>query len=188
MQFDVAQLLREPIGSERAYTIPSEILALEPEQTAQAGGEVRVTRTDKGVWVHGSIDAIVATQCSRCLKNVTERLSFDLDEEYLQRLDLVSSAPVSEDDTDLDSFKLDDRHTLDLREAIRQYIIASQPMSPVCKATCTGLCPQCGTDLNRRQCSCSREQTDSQLDPRWSALRELMPKNQKTNQVQRQVR
>ena len=179
MQFNVAQLLKEPIGSERAYTLTGETLALEPGQTIPVGGYIRVTRTDKGVWVHATIDATVSGQCSRCLKSITQAISFELDEEYLQKLDLLTGAPVHSDDSEPDTFKLDARHTLDLREALRQYVITNTPMSPICKPTCKGLCPQCGADLNNGSCACSEDRQD----PRWAALRQMLPSTRTTRKA-----
>jgi DUF177 domain-containing protein len=42
-------------------------------------------------------------------------------------------------------------------------------MKPLCRADCQGLCPVCGTNLNKGTCSCKREWED----PRLAALKKL---------------
>jgi uncharacterized protein len=63
-------------------------------------------------------------------------------------------------------FTIDERHILDLTEAIRQYTLLAIPMKPVCKTNCAGLCPNCGHNLNYGPCNCPPQE----VDPRWSKL------------------
>jgi uncharacterized protein len=62
-----------------------------------------------------------------------------------------------------------DGASLDITDAVREAIILSLPISPVCREDCRGLCPGCGADLNEESCRCTGERTDS----RWSALKDL---------------
>ena len=55
---------------------------------------------------------------------------------------------------------------IDLTEVLRQYVIADEPMKPLCRAECLGLCHVCGNDLNQGACECDARPAD----PRWSAL------------------
>jgi uncharacterized protein len=59
---------------------------------------------------------------------------------------------------------------LDLTEVVRQAIFLAIPMSPVCRADCAGLCPQCGQNLNEGQCHCVSEV----VDPRLEVLKQLL--------------
>ncbi|MGJ3523913.1 YceD family protein [Nitratidesulfovibrio sp. D1] len=43
------------------------------------------------------------------------------------------------------------------------------PAKPLCSATCQGLCPSCGSNLNTSSCACTQEEGD----PRLAALRGL---------------
>jgi uncharacterized protein len=52
---------------------------------------------------------------------------------------------------------------------MREQFYLALPMKPLCRADCKGLCPMCGTNLNRGTCDCKREWKD----PRLSALKEL---------------
>jgi uncharacterized protein len=91
---------------------------------------------------------------------------------------METGTAVAVPDENAEAFRLDERHLLDIREALRQYIIAQMPMKPLCRPDCKGLCPECGTDRNTRTCSC----TQRRLDPRWSALSQVgPPKNQRVS-------
>ena len=57
----------------------------------------------------------------------------------------------------------------DLSEDVRQSVLVNLPMKTVCKETCRGLCDNCGTNLNEKQCNCIRVDTDNQ----WDALKKL---------------
>jgi uncharacterized protein len=62
-----------------------------------------------------------------------------------------------------------DGTSLDITDAVREAIILSLPISPICREDCKGLCPGCGADLNEEPCRC----TEEKADPRWSALKGL---------------
>ena len=54
---------------------------------------------------------------------------------------------------------------IDLTEAIREDILLSFPQHYLCGDDCLGLCPGCGKNLNRENCSCSDyEESSSALD------------------------
>jgi uncharacterized protein len=59
--------------------------------------------------------------------------------------------------------------TIDLGELVREQLYLALPMKPLCSDSCRGLCPQCGTNLNRGACDCRTEWRD----PRFEKLRAL---------------
>jgi uncharacterized protein len=50
---------------------------------------------------------------------------------------------------------------VNVEEIIREQIFLSLPMKSVCRPTCLGLCPKCGTNLNIGPCGCQRETSAS---------------------------
>jgi uncharacterized protein len=54
---------------------------------------------------------------------------------------------------------------VDLTGEIRESILLTFPVYPVCRPDCLGLCPQCGANRNRKPCRCKPSK-----DARWSAL------------------
>jgi uncharacterized protein len=58
-----------------------------------------------------------------------------------------------------------DRGRVDLREIAREQIHLNLPLKPVCHAGCAGLCPTCGANRNRIECSCRPAEGDPRLAP-----------------------
>ncbi|GBD11495.1 hypothetical protein HRbin23_01162 [bacterium HR23] len=177
MQFNVASLLKEPVGSVRNYTLDEEEVRLEDLQVAPFHGAVRFTRTEKGVWVHARVDTAVSCTCSRCLAVYSQRLEFTFDEEFFPTVDVQTGARLPLPPPESDAFTIDAHHLLDLTEVIRQYALVSIPMKPLCRADCRGLCPTCGANLNRGPCACPAPTPD----PRWETLRRLLASKKHDN-------
>jgi uncharacterized protein len=74
-----------------------------------------------------------------------------------------------------ESFSYYDGDTIDLPREVRELILVSLPIRPVCRQDCRGLCSRCGADLNRESCRCGAE---TELSP-FSKLKELKAKLEK---------
>jgi len=59
---------------------------------------------------------------------------------------------------------------LDLRPALREQWLLSDPGFVLCREDCQGLCATCGADLNAGACGCPPR---TAIDSRWDALRKL---------------
>ena len=62
-----------------------------------------------------------------------------------------------------------DNDEADLAQAALSEIWFHEPMQPLCRPDCRGLCPVCGVDLNQHSCSCQV----AEIDPRWEKLKDL---------------
>ncbi len=168
MQYNVAQLLKQPTGTTRTYQFDER---LEPVDGLPRRAVVRVllTRTNRGVLAQGTARVEVHCQCSRCLEEFDTELEFDFEEEYLPSRDITTGAllPVPEDDS---AFLIDENHILDFGEAIRQYTVINTPIRVLCRPDCAGLCPTCGKNLNFGRCDCRPEA----VDPRLAVLTRLL--------------
>lgn len=124
-----------------------------------------------GIWVLGRLTAEVSAECSRCLADVEEPLNTEISEQYYPSVDISTgtarTAPLVEEE----AFRIDATNELDIREALRQNLITSLPMKPLCKPECAGICPDCGVNRNESQCHCGEDERD----PRWARLIELIP-------------
>lgn len=161
MQFNVSQLLREPVGSTRRYS-------LEPEPPVHRGS-VELIRTPQGVLVRCVAVVVVDAICSRCLApfGYPEEIAFE--EVFHQQVDVHTGLRI-DTDAEPENFLIDVNHTIDIREAVRQYSEVAAEMQPLCRPDCPGICPVCGQDLSIEPCGCDR----ASGDPRWSALAALM--------------
>jgi uncharacterized protein len=179
--FNVAQLLKEPVGSTRKLNLDIAALALDDAETGeddagsvdatQVTGHAKVTRIGDGLLVQGDVAADVEVECSRCLERISMPVEGTLEEHYQPTVDVVTGAPVNRADYEVNdaAFDIDANHMMDLSEPVRQALLVSMPMKPLCRADCRGLCPQCGANWNEGPCDCRSESVDN----RWSGLREL---------------
>ncbi len=168
LQVNVAGLLQEALGATREYAYDGSWERDEPA-AAHAKADVKLTRTDRGVWASGRVELAFDAECSRCLVPFTSWVRLDLDEEYLPLIDIATGSRIDDhDEEERDTFRIDEHHEIDLSEAIRQNGIASMPLAPVCREDCAGLCAACGTNLNDAACDCKPE-----LDSRMALLKDL---------------
>ncbi len=171
MQFNVAGLLKGPVGESQRHQVDEVALPWEDVQVLHVWGQVKLTRLNEGVWVKGDFRATVACTCSRCLQTYQATMRFPFNETYYPTLDINSGTPVAPpEDAETDTI-IDGHHTLDIAEALRQDVILAVPMKPLCKPDCAGICPQCGQDLNQAACRCPQEA----IDPRLSPLLRFLP-------------
>lgn len=163
MQINTAQLLKEPVGAERNYKIDE--LAGE-NNDSRVAGEVNLIRTNRGILVTGTLGADIKGTCSRCLGEACQRITFHMEDEYFPLVDINTGVHLHPGPEDL---IIDNSHVLDLNEAIRQYIIMSTPTKLLCRPDCPGICPVCGHELARGNCS----HTGGTPDRRWDKLEQF---------------
>jgi uncharacterized metal-binding protein YceD (DUF177 family) len=64
MRINVAQLLKEPVGSTRSHKINTSI---DDEGIDSVKGELTMTRTNRSILVAGTLRAATTGTCNRCL-------------------------------------------------------------------------------------------------------------------------
>jgi uncharacterized protein len=116
----------------------------------------------------GRVTSTLELPCSRCLEAFTLPVDAGFDLRYQPRSANAGEGEreVEEDDLTTAFYENDQ---IDLGQLMREQFYLSLPMKPLCRDDCAGLCPQCGTNLNRGTCSCTRDWED----PRFAALRAL---------------
>ncbi|MBM3119024.1 MAG: DUF177 domain-containing protein [Chloroflexi bacterium] len=160
MQINVAQLLKESVGSNRSYQLDKSIGA---DNISSVKGNLTLTRTKSGIMVNGEMTATVTGICSRCLKQIDYKIDYTLTEEFSSSMDTSKDQYLPGEP---DRPTIDDSHVLDLSEVIRQYAVLTMPVKPLCNSDCAGICPSCGHDLNQGHCKCPPQAPDQ----RWAKL------------------
>ena len=169
MELNVSQLLMEPSGSSREYPLDDPLLLPERQDFVRVLGTVAMLRTNKSIWVSAALHSALESQCGRCLAEYSHPIQFQLEEEYIPSLNPLTGARVTPPSDGSDFYLIDENHILDLTEPVREYVMMEDPMKPLCKPDCAGLCAGCGADLNHEQCDC-----EAARDARWGPLLELM--------------
>lgn len=175
MIFNVAQLLKAAVGTTREYDVDELLPTLDEriELTEPVRGRARLTRTNRGILVDARLHTSAKLECSRCLEMYVQDLPIRFEEEYIPVIDVVSGLPTHIPHETY-AFRINEKHELDLRPAIREYGVLALPMQPLCSTDCAGLCPQCGANLNVTKCSCVVEARDA----RFAVLEALLSKEE----------
>ena len=85
------------------------------------------------ILVKGRVDVKRKITCSRCLQEKIQPVA----REFTFSYNLADIGDYLEIDND-----------------VREELLLNFPMKVLCKSDCKGICPECGVDLNKEQCSC----------------------------------
>lgn len=172
LEFNVAQLLKEPTGAVRHYGVeaePGDALDDELKLVSPITGQVKFLRTGLNILATGQLLATVEKTCGRCLTTFTAPVSIELEEEFFPTLDIVTGLAVTPPAEVEEADFIDEQHILNLSEVVRQELLLAAEEVRYCRPNCKGLCPICGQDRNIAPCNCH----DEAIDPRWAALQNL---------------
>lgn len=162
--------------------IPDEGLHLDLHEALQLQGEepeghrcavdarVSLQKTGLGVTVRGRFRCTVPLACGRCLEAFGLTLEESFEVQYLPPEALGSQEERELSGAELDVLPLQE-DGIDLTDLLRESLLLSLPVQPVCAEGCRGLCARCGANLNAGPCSCPPPGPD----PRLRALAKLRP-------------
>jgi len=181
MQYDLRQIARA--GGEdhldRTYQPAQFDPSVVQDEEYQVVAPVRLVldvQKDRDAYrVTGRVQTRLRLECGRCLE------PFEIPVDSPFELRYVPEPAAAGDDKDVEREVADDdlttafyrQETLDLGELMHEQFVLALPMKPLCSESCRGLCPQCGTNLNKDTCAC----TPSWSDPRLAALQGLLDRN-----------
>jgi uncharacterized protein len=176
LSYNVADLLRSAPGTSEDVEVDLPALSLAEgfELARPLEGDLRLTSSGRGILVQGRLRTALAERCSRCLRPAVSPLLLEIEEEALPSIDLESGLPLDTRD-EPDVLRLTDHHELDLEPVVRDAISLAEPIAPLCRADCPGLCETCGADLASEP---GHGHADEDIDPRLAAmasLRERLP-------------
>ena len=115
-----------------------------------------------GLILNARISAPVHAECTRCLKPIDEDWPVDVTvffpyesgqdkangkggkSKQDDEIDIIAGEDESEDTYPL----LENGAFADIEAMIRDTLVESLPLQPLCRPDCRGLCSQCGADLN----------------------------------------
>jgi uncharacterized protein len=168
LTYNVAGLLGDAVGASRPYAIAGVMLDLGPDlaQADPVEGSIRMARTNRGILVTGRLSTALAETCSRCLREIEVPIALSIEEEALPSVDLASGLPVDVS-AEPDAVRLTDHHELELEPLVREAIQLAEPIAPLCRPDCPGLCTVCGGDLSEGV----HDHDGGEIDPRLEALR-----------------
>jgi uncharacterized protein len=177
MQVGAAMELLRPLLAD----IPADGLSLVGEVTAEELGlteddavvlgplavSLDLTNVEGLVAVTGVLEGTIVRECVRCLKEYEDPLAFSVRAAFIpepksaprypKRVDSrkarakgLEAEPEEEPD---DQYQYQGNQ-LELASMLREHVILSAPMQPLCGDDCLGLCARCGKNLNEGSCQC----------------------------------
>jgi uncharacterized protein len=193
MQFDLRQLARS--GGEdhldRAFQPEQFDPSVVQDEEYTVVAPVRLVmdvRKDRDAYrVTGQVQTRLRLECGRCLEPFEIPVDSAFELRYVP--DPTPAVPpaghahaargedaeqeVAEDDLTTAYYR---NETLDLGELMHEQFVLALPMKPLCSDACKGLCPACGTNLNKDTCDCK----PAWKDPRLGALQGLLDRQKES--------
>ena len=150
--------LREILDNDCLKRISQDCKAMGGKLVAPISLNMRVTKSERGVFLRGIIDTDLVMTCSRCLKEFDFPIVSDFKYTFCpaEDQDITDDLELSSEDLRF-SFYLGEE--IDLCQVILEQIMLAIPFKHLCHDLCLGLCHQCGKDLNIEECECSKQKT-----------------------------
>ena len=133
--------------------------------------DLRLESVMEGVLVTGTARATLKGECVRCLEPLEQEAEADFQElfSYPDADDRSRpTADTGDDAEEEDTLSLEGDY-FDLEPVLRDAVVLSLPLQPVCRDDCPGLCPECGARL----ADDPEHDHEDAVDIRWAALQGL---------------
>jgi uncharacterized protein len=131
----------------------------------------KIERVQKGFIVKGHFSGAWVMSCARCLETITIPATDTFRIFMSPRFNDAKGKLFNLAMEDLDESELVGDE-IDMEAVLREQMILQLPMKPICFPDCRGLCPQCGQNLNKKECNCSTPTTN----PGLVKLKQLLEK------------
>ena len=134
--------------------------------------DLRLESVLEGVLATGTAYLGVDAECARCLEPLHWQEEVEFSELFVYPATDARGSVVEEPaDDDPQPMVVDE--CIDLESTLRDAVVLSLPLAPVCREDCGGLCPDCGVRLDD-----APGHAHQSTDPRWSALAGLLDPDQ----------
>ena len=161
LKISVHDLMHKP-GSMREKLIETTVdermgnYAIGLEAGSELEIDLRLESVHEGILATGEAFGRASGECGRCLDPIESDVEVDFQE-------LFAYSGTSEDDFVVQN------EQIDLDQVIRDAVVLSLPLQPVCQQDCEGLCVTCGAKLSDDP----QHAHEAAIDPRWSGLQQL---------------
>jgi len=121
---------------------------------------IKAESVDDGVLISGSVQSSAHGECGRCLEPINEEI-----EQNFQELFLYESRKSDNPEDDEEIFSMEGDEA-DIETPIRDAVILTMPLNPLCDLECEGLCSECG----EKWANLPADHAHDVIDPRWKGL------------------
>ena len=135
--------------------------------------DVRLESVTEGVLLSADVYAVAKGECIRCLDPVEIVIERKIQELYnyepTNERGKKKKRDEDEIDLDLEDELMMDGNIMDLETPIRDAVVLSLPINPLCDEECLGLCPECGG----KWADLPEDHAHEAIDARWASLGSL---------------
>ena len=167
MLLDLSKLHGQREHFERAFQ-PSVFEPQDEDYRVAAPVELAmdVAKSGPGVFrVTGRAVTTLRLECGRCLDEFEVPVDARFELRYVPHVEATSGEREREIDEDDLATSFHREGTIDVVDMLREQFQLALPMKPLCAQSCSGLCPECGANLNRDACGCEPTWEDPRLAP-----------------------
>ncbi|MDX9974664.1 MAG: DUF177 domain-containing protein [FCB group bacterium] len=186
--------LRMPLSTVPAKGLPVNVTVTEEDLRPDGAKELSVepvtvsgvlAPADTDYLFRGDISVEYRHTCDRCLEEAKIPSKVEVTWFFTPR---DGSEELSDADEDMEILEDDERPMtyengeLDLAPHVWEEIVLTAPSKFLCREDCAGLCPRCGTNLNREQCGCPPEEEEKLGNQGLKGLANLFPNLKKDSE------
>ena len=129
--------------------------------------DLEIQKAGDEFFCQGDAIASIRLTCARCLKEFDREL--DNSTNFIVCSKKWHDECRAEEDNEEYVFFQGSDLQADVSDVMRQSVIMSISLKPLCSEDCKGLCPSCGINLNDNSCNCQK----GKVDTRWEALKKI---------------
>ena len=139
--------------------------------------DARLESVTEGILLSADVYAVAKGECIRCLDPVEIVIERKIQELYNyeptnERGKKKKNEPEI-DDLDIEDELMMQGQIMDLETPIRDAVVLSLPINPLCNQDCLGLCPECG----EKWAGLAQDHAHETIDARWAGLKGLGSKD-----------
>ena len=165
LRLNVGFISHQNVGFSRYFYFDSPYIQLQPDlDLFELTGSAHVTRITQGLLLQAKMEALMTLECVRCLEEYPQTVEIEFTELYAFSPDDITDAGLL----------LSDDGKIDLEPLVREEMLLSVPIKPLCRMDCNGLCSICGENKNEVNC----DHDEAPIDPRLASLKLLLQEDQ----------
>lgn len=107
--------------------------------------------------LEGNISTLLHLECGRCLREFPQDLKVAIRAQLHHESSDYGNGESLDPSFEILSYS---GESIDMDHIVREYILLSLPLHPLCEENCLGLCMDCGKDLNDKRCRCELEEPE----------------------------
>lgn len=128
---------------------------------------VKMDKSHHQIVLDGTFTVHAHLNCDRCAEDFEKEITDSF------RLTYLFGEKPEEDETLNLYYISPESDKINIDADVTDFAHLAVPMKKLCDEECKGLCPKCGTNLNKGECTCASEE----INPIWAPLQKLKDKS-----------